>query len=63
LEHIKEKSIKKEIYIDTMNCVSDHIHMLISLGSEQDIAKVAMLTNGESSYWVNKNRLINTKFE
>jgi len=63
LEHIKANSIKKQIYIDTMNCVSDHMHLLISLGSEQTIAKVAMLIKGESSYWVNKNELINTKFE
>ena len=43
LQHIKENSIKKGIFIDTLNYVSDHIHLLVSLGSEQTIAKSAML--------------------
>ncbi len=63
LQHIKENSIKKEIFIDTVNCISDHIHLLVSLGTEQTIAKTAMLIKGESSFWVNKEKLIKSKFE
>jgi len=63
LEHIKQNSIEKEIYIIAVNCVEDHIHILLSLGSEQTISKVAMLIKGESSFWVNKNKLLSTKFE
>ncbi len=63
LSHIKENSIKKEIFIDSLNCVEDHIHLLVSLGTEQTIAKTAMLIKGESSYWVNKQKLIKSKFE
>jgi len=63
LSHIKENSLAKGIFIDTLNCVSDHIHLFISLGTEQTIAKVAMLIKGESSYWVNKQKLIKYKFE
>jgi len=63
LAHIKENSIKKEIFIDTLNCISDHIHLLVSLGTEQTIAKTAMLIKGESSYWVNKQQKLKTKFE
>jgi REP element-mobilizing transposase RayT len=63
LQHIKENSIKKGIFIDTVNCLSDHIHLLVSLGIEQTIAKTAMLIKGESSFWVNKQKLIKNKFE
>jgi len=63
LEHIKANSIKKLIYIDTLNCVSDHIHLIISLGTEETIAKTAMLIKGESSFWVNKQNVLNSKFE
>jgi putative transposase len=63
LSHIKENSIKKEIFIDCLNCVEDHIHLLISLGTEQTISSVAMLIKGESSFWVNKQKLIKQKFE
>jgi len=63
LNHIKENSIKKGIFIDSLNCVEDHIHLLISLGTEQTIAKIAMLIKGESSFWVNKQKLTKQKFE
>lgn len=54
---------EKEIWLDTINCVSDHIHLLVSLGAEQTISKVVGLIKGESSYWVNKNKLTGTRFE
>ena len=63
LAHIKENSLKKEIHIDCLNCVEDHIHLLISLGREQTVAKTAMLIKGESSFWVNKQKIIDQKFE
>ena len=56
--HIKESSIKKGIFIDTLNCVSHHIHLLISPGTEQTIAKTAMLIKRESSFWVNEEKNI-----
>lgn len=63
LKHIKENSTNKGIFIDCLNCTTDHIHLVVSLGSEQTISKTAMLIKGESSFWVNKHKLIKTKFE
>ncbi len=63
LAHIKENSKFKNIFVDTLNCVEDHIHVLISLGTEQTISKIAMLIKGESSFWVNKQKLIDKKIE
>ena len=63
LSHIKENSIEKGIFIDSLNCVNNHIHLLVSLGTEQTIAKITMLIKGESSYWVNKQKIISEKFE
>jgi len=63
ISHIKENSITKGIYIDSLNCVEDHIHLLISLGTEQTIAKTVMLIKGESAFWVNKQKIISQKFE
>jgi REP element-mobilizing transposase RayT len=63
LSHIKENAKAKDIYVDCVNCVSDHIHLLFSLKSEQSISKIAMLIKGESSFWVNKNNLSRFKFE
>ncbi|MBX2974605.1 MAG: IS200/IS605 family transposase [Ignavibacteriaceae bacterium] len=63
IEHIKQNAKQKEIYIDSINCVSDHIHLLISLGSNQSVSKIIQLIKGESSHWINENKLIPGKFE
>jgi len=63
LTHIKENSISKNIYIVCLNCVADHIHLLLSLANDQSISKAAQLIKGESSYWINKEKLINGRFE
>jgi putative transposase len=64
LSHIKENSIKKRIFIDCLNCVEDHIHMLVSLGSEQTISNIMqLLLKGESSFWINSQNIIKGKFE
>jgi putative transposase len=63
LEHIKKNCIEKEIWLDAVNCVPDHIHILISLGAEQTISKVVGLIKGESSHWINENKLTKIKFE
>jgi putative transposase len=61
--HIRDNARKKEIYIDTLGGYIDHVHCLVSLGSEQNISKVIQLLKGESSYWANKEKLINPKLE
>jgi REP element-mobilizing transposase RayT len=63
INHIIENAHIKGIFIDTINCVADHIHILVSLGREQTISKIVMLIKGESSNWVNKQKLIQGKFE
>ena len=63
LNHIRENADSKKIYVDFINCVSDHMHMLISLKGEQSISKVAQLIKGESSRWINKNSLTPGNFE
>ncbi len=63
IQHIKDNAQEKSIFIDSINCVSDHIHLIVSLKGEQSISKVLNLIKGESSHWVNENNLTNVKFE
>jgi len=63
IEHIKINAKEKNIWIDSINSVSDHIHILVSLGGEQSVSKVVMLIKGESSHWINKSSLLAQKFE
>ncbi|MBL7129393.1 MAG: IS200/IS605 family transposase [Ignavibacteria bacterium] len=61
--HIKDYSREKKIFIDIINGSLEHVHCLISLGSEQNISKVINLLKGESSHWINNHKLIRGKFE
>ncbi len=62
-QHIKENAKKNNICIDFINGYSDHVHCLVSLGSGQTIEKILMLIKGESSHWINKQKLTKRKFE
>jgi len=60
--HIRENTKLKDIYIDYINGYLDHVHCLISLGSDQTLEKVMQLIKGESSFWINTTGLTKTKF-
>jgi len=61
--HILENSRQKGIYIDHINGYHEHLHALISLGGSQTVSEIMQKIKGESSFWINKNRLTNLKFE
>jgi len=61
-QHIAENAKAKGIHLDHINGYLEHVHCLISLNADQNIATVAQLLKGESSYWVNKNKLSAEKF-
>jgi putative transposase len=53
----------KGISLKAINGYTDHVHCLISLGKDQNIADVAQLIKGESSFWINKNKMVGSKFK
>ena len=61
-KHIADNCIEKEIFLKAINGYSDHIHCLVSLGKDQNIAKISQLIKGESSFWINQNDLTSEKF-
>jgi putative transposase len=63
LAHIKKNDKKKDIFIDTIGGHTDHLHCLISLGADQNVAKVTQLIKGEASFWANKEKLMSHKLE
>ena len=62
-DHIKDNAKKKDIFLDFINGIEDHIHLLISIKAEQSLSKITQLIKGESSFWVNQNKLSSKKFE
>ncbi|TVQ04492.1 MAG: IS200/IS605 family transposase [Balneolaceae bacterium] len=61
-QHIRENAESKQIWIDCINGHKEHVHCLISLGKKQSISQVTQLIKGESSFWINKNRLVTRGF-
>lgn len=61
-EHIKQNAKEKGVWLDCVNGYHDHAHCLVSLGREQTISKVAQLIKGESSFWINQQKLTTQKF-
>ena len=55
--HIRENARKKNLFIDFINGYIDHVHCLISLNDDLSIGKIAQLIKGESSHWINQNKL------
>lgn len=62
-DHIIENAKTKGLFIDSINGVDDHIHLLFGLNADLSIAKTIQLIKGESSYWINKQGLLKHKFE
>jgi putative transposase len=61
--HIKENAKTKGIDINFINGFKDHVHCLIQLTGEQSTSKVIQMIKGESSRWINLNKITNRKFE
>jgi putative transposase len=62
-QHIRENARQKGIFIDYINGWREHVHCLISLGTNQTIAQIVKLLKGESSHWINQQKLCPTKFQ
>ena len=62
-KHIFTNGKNKDIHIDVINGYEDHCHCLISINAQQCIADVVKLLKGESSHWINRNKLTSIKFE
>jgi putative transposase len=62
LSHFREYAKSKSITLDYINAHRDHVHALIIIKKEQNIAEIMHLIKGESSFWVNKMQLSDQHF-
>jgi len=60
--HIIDNCKEKGIYLTNINGYYEHIHCLISLDKNQTTAEIAKLIKGESSFWINREKLTLSKF-
>jgi len=61
--HIAKYAHEKGIKVDRINGYYNHVHCLFRLDSKLSISKVLQFLKGESSYWINQNKLTPNKFE
>ena len=62
MQHIRENAAAKGIRLDCVNGYTDHVHCLFLLDKEMTVSKVAQLIKGESSFWINQNKLTPSRF-
>ena len=62
-QHIIENAKTKEYFIDSINGYTEHLHCLMTLNADLSVAKQMQLIKGESSFWINKNKLVKGHFE
>ncbi len=56
--HIRKNCADKKITLLAINGFTDHIHLLIDLHPTMPLAEAINLIKGESSHWINENKLI-----
>jgi putative transposase len=62
LPKIREIAQDKGYWIDFLNCVEDHIHLLIILQPKYSISEIVKNIKGPSYHWVNNSGLITEHF-
>ncbi|MDP2887959.1 MAG: IS200/IS605 family transposase [Bacteroidota bacterium] len=62
LKHFREDANEKNIALDYINAHEDHVHALINLGKQQNLSTVMQYLKGESSFWINSQKILSCQF-
>lgn len=62
IRHLRGYGAEKSIHIDHVNGHLEHLHCLLSLAPDQNVSTIANLLKGNSSYWINQQKLTKQKF-
>ena len=58
LKHFRENADEKKIVLDYINAHENHVHALIDLGKQQNLATIMQYLKGESSFWINNQKVL-----
>jgi putative transposase len=61
-DHIRSNARTKQIYLHAVGGYVDHCHCLISMEAAQRLSDIVKLIKGESSHWINEQRLCGEPF-
>jgi len=62
LKHFRENADEKNIVLDYINAHENHVHALINLGKQQNLATIMQYLKGESSFWINNKKILSSQF-
>ncbi|MFY9150713.1 MAG: IS200/IS605 family transposase [Prolixibacteraceae bacterium] len=62
LKHFRENALEKNIQLDFINAHVNHVHALINLGKQQNLATIMQYLKGESSFWINSQKILTGQF-
>lgn len=60
--YLRDQLIEMGCYVEAINGVPDHIHILIKLSPTKSISEVTKQLKGSSSFWINDKKLTKLKF-
>lgn len=60
--HLRENAEAKGVYMKLNYVNADHVHALIALPADMTIGDAAKLLKGESSHWINQQRMTAAPF-
>jgi putative transposase len=61
-QHIRANLESKKFFVHGVNGHVDHVHCLFTLNVDTSVAKALQLIKGESSFWINRNKLTENHF-
>jgi len=61
-DHIHTIASEKGYHLSLINGIEDHIHCLFSFNPKYSISKIINDIKGESSHWLNEQKLLKAKF-
>ena len=60
--HLSDYAVEKGIYLKINYFNADHTHALFDLLTNKTIEEVVQLFKGDSSHWINENKLVTGRF-
>jgi putative transposase len=60
--YMKQRAQQKEMIVDMINGIEDHVHCLVRLKTTQSISQIVKQLKGSSSRWISSKNMIEIPF-
>jgi len=60
--YMKQRAQQKEMIVDIINGIEDHVHCLVRLKTAQSVARIVKQLKGSSSRWISSKNVLEIPF-